>query len=78
VFEASLYYDNAVWSWHLEYQVPIVRYCHESRKRGSPEDRVILRGPVHDFEVELFSSVVLAITKADIECYSIQWIIGTP
>jgi hypothetical protein len=39
---------------------------------------VILGGPIHDFEVELFSSVVLAITEANIECYSTQWIVGTP
>jgi hypothetical protein len=28
-----------------------VGYCHETRKRGSSEDRVILRGTIHDFEV---------------------------
>jgi hypothetical protein len=53
-----------------------VRYFHESQKRGSPEDRVILRWLVHDFEVELFSSIVLAITEADVECYPAQWIVS--
>jgi hypothetical protein len=43
-FEAPLYCDDSPWSWHLEYQVGIVRYFHESRKCGSPEDRLILRG----------------------------------
>jgi hypothetical protein len=54
-----------------------VRYCHESQKCGSPEDRVVLGGPVHDFEVEFLSSVVLAITEANVECYSTQWVVGT-
>jgi hypothetical protein len=54
-----------------------VRYYHESRKHGSPEDCVVLGGPVHDFEVDFFSSVVLTITKENVECYSTQWIVGT-
>jgi hypothetical protein len=54
-----------------------VRYCHKSRKRGSPEDRVILGGPVHYFEVDFFSSVVLSVTEADVECYLTQWVVGT-
>jgi hypothetical protein len=29
----------------------VVRHCHETRKRGSFEDRMILRGPVHDFKL---------------------------
>jgi hypothetical protein len=37
---------------------------------------VILRWLVHDFEVEFFSSVVLAITEADVECYLAQWIVS--
>jgi hypothetical protein len=37
--------------WHFKYQICIVRHCQESRKCGSSEDRVILRWPVHDFEV---------------------------
>jgi hypothetical protein len=40
-----------------------VRYCHEARKCGSPEDRVILRGPIHDLEVELLLFIVLAIAE---------------
>jgi hypothetical protein len=38
---------------------------------------VVLGGLVHDFEVEFLSSVILAITEANIECYSTQWIIST-
>jgi hypothetical protein len=38
---------------------------------------MVLGGPVHDFEVEFLSSVVLAITKANVECYATQWIVGT-
>jgi hypothetical protein len=53
-----------------------VRYCHEARKRGSPEDRVILRGPVHDLEVELLLSIVFAVAKTNVECYSTQWVVG--
>jgi hypothetical protein len=44
-----------------------VRYYHESQKRGSPKDRVVSGGLVHDFKVEFLSSVVLAITEANIE-----------
>jgi hypothetical protein len=38
---------------------------------------MILRWPVHDFKVELFSSIVLSVAEANIECYLTQWIIGT-
>jgi hypothetical protein len=55
-----------------------VRYCHESRKRGSPEDRITLRWPVHDFEVEFLPSVILPIPEIDVECYLTKWIVSTP
>jgi hypothetical protein len=55
-----------------------VRYCHESWKRGSPEDHVILWWPVHDFEVKFLSSIVLSIFKADVVCYSTKWIVSSP
>jgi hypothetical protein len=38
---------------------------------------VILRGPVHDLEVDLLLSIVLAVAKANVECYSTQWVVGT-
>jgi hypothetical protein len=53
-----------------------VRYCHEARKHGSSEDRVMLRGPIHDLEVGLLLSAVLAIAETNIECYSTQWVVG--
>jgi hypothetical protein len=37
---------------------------------------MILRGPVHDFEVELLSSIILAVAEANVECYSTQWVVG--
>jgi hypothetical protein len=40
------------------------------------EDRVILRRPVHNLEVELFLSVVLAIAETNIKCYSTQWVVS--
>jgi hypothetical protein len=52
-----------------------VRYCHKTRKCGSSKDRVILRGSVHDFEVQLLLFVVLAVAKANVECYSTQWVV---
>jgi hypothetical protein len=36
---------------------------------------VILRGTIHDFEVELILSIVLAVAKTNIECYSTQWVV---
>jgi hypothetical protein len=39
---------------------------------------MILGWSVHDFEVKLFSSVVLAITEENVECYLTQWIVSTP
>jgi hypothetical protein len=45
-----------------------VRYCHEARKHGSPEDRVIMRGPIHDLYIELLLSIVLAIAETNVEC----------
>jgi hypothetical protein len=52
-----------------------VRHCHETRKHGSPEDRMILGGPVHDFKVQLLLSVILAVAEANIECYSTQRVV---
>jgi hypothetical protein len=52
-----------------------VGYCHKAQKRGSSEDRVILRGPIHDFEVELLLSIVLAVAETNVECYSTQWVV---
>jgi hypothetical protein len=45
-------------------------------KTRAPEDRVIVRRPVHDFEIELLSSVVMAIAEAKFECYSTLWVVG--
>jgi hypothetical protein len=73
--KASLHSYDFIGSWHFEYQVGVVRHCHKTQKCGSPGDSVILRGPVHDFEVQLFLFVVLAVTEANIECYSTQWVI---
>jgi hypothetical protein len=52
-----------------------VGYCHETQKRGSSEDHVILGGPIHDFEVELLLSIVLAVAKTNVECYLTQWVV---
>jgi hypothetical protein len=52
-----------------------VRHCHKMRKRGSSEDRVVLGGPVHDFEVQLLLSVILAVSEENDECYSTQWLV---
>jgi hypothetical protein len=60
--KASFICDNSIGSWHLEYEVGAMRNCHKMRKHGSPEDRVILGGPVHDFEVRCFPFLVLAVT----------------
>jgi hypothetical protein len=53
-----------------------VRYYHKAQKCVSPKDHVILRGQVHDLEVELLLSIVLAISKIDTECYLTQWVVG--
>jgi hypothetical protein len=37
---------------------------------------MILRWPVHDFKFQLFSFEVAAVAKANVECYSTQWVIG--
>jgi hypothetical protein len=42
ILHIAFHCDDSVGPWHFEYQVRIVRYCHESRKCGSPEDHVIL------------------------------------
>jgi hypothetical protein len=52
-----------------------VRLCHETQKRGSPEDRVVLGGPVHDFKVQLLLSVILAVAEANVECDSTQQVV---
>jgi hypothetical protein len=52
-----------------------VRYCHKTRKHGSSEDCVILRGTVHDFEAQLLLSIVLAVAEANVECYLTQWVV---
>jgi hypothetical protein len=36
---------------------------------------MILRGPIHDLEVELLLSIVLAIAETNVECYSTQWVV---
>jgi hypothetical protein len=47
-----------------------MRYCHEAQKHESPEDRVVLRWSVHNFEFQLFSPIILAIAKSNVECDS--------
>jgi hypothetical protein len=37
---------------------------------------VILIGPVHELEVELLLSIVLAVAEENVECYSTQWVVG--
>jgi hypothetical protein len=64
--EASFYCDDSVGSCHLEYKICVVRYYHETRKRGSSKDHVILGWLVHDFEFQFFSPVVLAVAKANV------------
>jgi hypothetical protein len=52
-----------------------VGYCHKTQKHGSSVDRVILRGPIHEFEVELILFIVLAVAETNVECYSTQWVV---
>jgi hypothetical protein len=52
-----------------------VRHCHETQKRGSPEDHVILGGSIHGFEVQLLLSVILVVAKANVKCYSTQRVV---
>jgi hypothetical protein len=49
-----------------------MRYCHETRKHRLPEDRIVLRWPVHDLEFQLFSPIIQTVSKEDIECDTLQ------
>ena len=64
--EASIDYDDSCGSWHLEFEVRIVRNRHELCERRSPQYGVVLR-PVEYFELEnLFCEVALA-AEDDVE-----------
>jgi hypothetical protein len=73
--EASFNCYDSIGSWHLKYEVCIVRYCHEARKCGSFEDRVILGWPIHNFKLQLFSPIFQTVAETNVEHDSTQWVV---
>jgi hypothetical protein len=56
VFRAGEAFADRHWSFvcgHPQLEVSIMQYRHESGKRWSPEDSVILRGPINDLKLDL-------------------------
>jgi hypothetical protein len=47
------------WAWHLEYQVGVVRHCHEFGDGRSAEDGMVGSLEVRDLELDVLSTVVV-------------------
>jgi len=66
--EVAVHRDDTLRTRHLEHEVGVVRYRHESGEGWAPEYRVVLRLPVDYLEVDRLPLEVFGCAEDDIEC----------
>jgi hypothetical protein len=72
VFRAGEAAADHQWSsvcGHPQLEVSVMRHCHKSGECWSPEDGMVLQGPVDDLEFDLLLSEVRGGSEDDIQVY---------
>jgi hypothetical protein len=59
-------------------QEHVMRNCHEPGERWTPEDGMVLRGPVDDFKLNFFSLKFEGLPKMTWRCINPRGYIGFP
>ena len=60
--------EDAFLSWHIEYQVHVVRYSHEFGERWSTKDGVIGAFEVRDHKIDIVDAEVIGRAELHREC----------
>ena len=60
-------------SWHFHHEVGVMWYGHKARECRSTQDGVVLRWPIHHFEFDPFSSIVILRSEDDVETDLPKW-----